>query len=296
MKVEYCYCFKGEHSDIMATVGGVNMEKLRRSERIIAMTKTLLERPYKQFSLNYFTEFFSVAKSTVSEDITIIRQSLQKFGMGFIETYPGAAGGVKYLPYKKAEDISAFVRELCSKLSASDRILPGGFIYMTDIVFSPNFAKQVGEIFATKFSDLEIDYVITVETKGIPLALMTAHAYNVPLVIIRRDPKVTEGSSVSINYVSGSSRRMQSMTLARRALPVGARVLIIDDFMKAGGTTQGMIDLMVEFDAHVAGIGVLVETAEPAEKLVKDYVSFAVLESIDERTREIKISPSPWVL
>jgi purine operon repressor len=280
----------------MATVGGVDMEKLRRSERIIAMTKTLLERPYKLFSLNFFTDLFSVAKSTVSEDITIIRQSLQKFDMGFIETYPGAAGGVKYLPFKKAEEISSFVRNLCDRLAKPDRILPGGFIYMTDIVLSPSFAKEVGEIFATKFSDLEIDYVITVETKGIPLALMTAHAYNVPLVIIRRDAKVTEGSSVSINYVSGSSRRMQSMTLAKRALPVGARVLIIDDFMKAGGTTQGMIDLMSEFDAHVAGIGVLVETAEPAEKLVKDYISLAILENIDERTREIKISPSTWVL
>ena len=271
------------------------MEKLRRGERIIAMTKTLLERPHKQFSLNYFTDFFRVAKSTVSEDITIIRQSLAKFGMGVIETYPGAAGGVKYLPYKVDGDISLFINNMCEKMSTADRILPGGFIYMTDIVFSPNFAKEVGDIFATKFSDVEIDYVITVETKGIPLALMTAHAFNVPLVIIRRDAKVTEGSSVSINYVSGSSRRMQSMTLARRALPVGAKVLIIDDFMKAGGTTQGMIDLMVEFDAQVAGIGVLVETAEPAQKLVKDYISLAVLESIDERTREIKIAPSAWV-
>jgi purine operon repressor len=32
------------------------------------------------------------------------------------------------------------------------------------------------------------------------------------------------------------------MSLARRALKEGSRVLIIDDFMKAGGTVQGMRD------------------------------------------------------
>ncbi len=271
------------------------MEKLRRSDRIISMAKTLLDRPHKLFSLNYFTEVFNVAKSTVSEDITIIKQSLGRFKMGMVETYPGAAGGVKYLPYKSNEEILRFVVDMCKKLSEPDRILPGGFIYMTDIVFSPSFAKEVGEIFATQFSDADINYVITVETKGIPLALMTAHAFNVPLVIIRRDPKVTEGSSVSINYVSGSSRRMQSMTLAKRALPIGSKVLIIDDFMKAGGTTQGMIDLMTEFGAHVVGIGVLVETAEPELKLVQDYIALAVLQDVDEKGKVIRISPSAWV-
>jgi purine operon repressor len=125
--------------------------------------------------------------------------------------------------------------------------------------------------------------------------MMTAHAFHVPLVIIRRDAKVTEGSSVSINYVSGSSRRMQSMTLAKRALPEGANVLIIDDFMKAGGTTRGMIDLMSEFKAQVIGIGVMVETSEPAEKLVTDYVSMAMLEKVDETNKKIYLAPSPWV-
>lgn len=268
------------------------MDKLRRGERMVALTKMLLDAPNRLFSLNYFTDFFSVAKSTVSEDITIIKQALGRFNLGLIETYPGAAGGVKYIPFQSEEATEAFIENMCRQLSAPERILPGGFIYLTDLVFSPQFAKQAGEIFAAKFSHLKPDFVITVETKGIPIALMTAHAFNVPLVSIRRDAKVTEGSSVSINYVSGSARRIQSMTLARKALPEGANVLIIDDFMRAGGTAKGIVELMAEFGATVIGTGVLVATAEPAEKLVKDYVSLAVLEKIDEAAREVKIVPS----
>ena len=52
------------------------------------------------------------------------------------------------------------------------------------------------------------------------------------------------------------------MSLARRALKEHARVLIIDDFMKAGGTIQGMMDLLFEFNAKVAGVGVFVESGE----------------------------------
>ena len=52
------------------------------------------------------------------------------------------------------------------------------------------------------------------------------------------------------------------MSLASRALKEHSRVLIIDDFMKAGGTIQGMMDLLFEFNAKVAGVGVFVESGE----------------------------------
>lgn len=77
---------------------------------------------------------------------------------------------------------------------------------------------------------------MTVETRGIPLAVFVARAFNIPVVMARRVGQITEGSTVSINYVSGSSKQIQTMALPKRALPSSARVLVIDDFMKAGGT------------------------------------------------------------
>ena len=57
------------------------------------------------------------------------------------------------------------------------------------------------------------------------------------------------------------------MSLSRRALSPGMKVVIVDDFMKAGGSARGLVDLVGEFGAEVAGIGVLVETAEPAPEI-----------------------------
>ena len=131
------------------------------------------------------------------------------------------------------------------------------------------------------FANRKIDVVMTVATKGIPIAYAVAQYLDVPVVIVRRDSKVTEGSTVSINYVSGSSKRIQTMLLAKRSLAVGSNVLIIDDFMKAGGTVNGMVSLLEEFDATVAGIGVLVESEDIEERLVDEYVSLVQLTDVE---------------
>ncbi|MBJ7888153.1 pur operon repressor, partial [Bacillaceae bacterium HSR45] len=108
-------------------------------------------------------------------------------------------------------------------------------------------------------------------------------------VVVRKDNKVTEGSTVSINYVSGSSNRIQTMSLAKRSLQTGSHVLIIDDFMKAGGTINGMINLLDEFNAHVAGIGVLVEAQGVKERLVDEYMSLLTLSEIDMKEKKVEI-------
>ena len=121
---------------------------------------------------------------------------------------------------------------------------------------------------------------------------MTARAFNIPLVIARQGSKVTEGSAVSINYLTGSAKRIQTMSVSRRALPAGARVLVIDDFMKAGGTARGLVDLAEEVGAVVVGTGVLIATNQPEIKLVEDYMTLLVLHKIDETLKQIDIRPA----
>lgn len=268
---------------------------MRRSERIAIMTKILTHNPRVLYPLNYFANMLNAAKSTISEDLALIKETFNSFNEGRIVTVPGAAGGVKYIPFLTREKILEDLEELAQKLQDPDRVLPGGYLYMTDIIFNPVYASKIGKIFATVFGNLEPDYVVTIETKGIPLALATAKAFNIPLVIIRDSSKVTEGSSVSINYVSGSTRRIQTMALARRSLPLESKVLLIDDFMKAGGTAQGMQDLMQEFKAEVLGLGILVGTTTPKEKLVDNYLALLELEALDEKEKNILIRPGEWL-
>ncbi|MHA7966221.1 pur operon repressor [Paenibacillus sp. CAU 1782] len=272
------------------------MKKLKRSSRLVEMTQYLLARPHTLISLTAFADRYQSAKSSISEDLAIIKEVFEEEGIGELHTLAGAAGGVKYMPMMRESLSLEIMKEICKKLEQPDRVLPGGYLYMTDMLGQPDLLADVGRMFATAFADRKIDVIMTVETKGIPLAYATAACLNIPVVIVRRDNKVTEGSAVSINYVSGSTKRIQTMSLARRALKEQSRVLIIDDFMKAGGTIQGMMDLLYEFKATVAGVGVFVESGEVEmeERLLEDYISLAKLTAVDMKTKQTTIIPGNY--
>ena len=55
---------------------------MRRSARLAAMTKMLVDRPNRIVSLSEFVDRFGAAKSTVSEDLAIIRDVFAKEGLG----------------------------------------------------------------------------------------------------------------------------------------------------------------------------------------------------------------------
>ncbi|WP_017729511.1 pur operon repressor [Halalkalibacterium ligniniphilum] len=267
------------------------MKKLKRSGRLVDMTYFLLQHPHELISLTHFSERYQSAKSSISEDLAIIKEIFESEGMGALLTIPGASGGVKFIPTMDEEEAKRLIANLCEKLAVPERILPGGYLYMMDLLGNPRFIQEVGRLFAAVLAGKGINAVVTVATKGIPLAYAVGQYLDVPVSIVRRDLRVTEGSTVSINYVSGSSKRIQTMTLARRSLEIGSRVFIVDDFMKAGGTIRGMMDLLEEFQADVAGIGVLVESRGSEERLVEDYLSLTRISEVNVKEKSIHVEP-----
>jgi purine operon repressor len=268
------------------------MDKVQRNERLAVLLKTLSDSPGRIFTLGNFAEMFGSGKSSISEDIDIIQNTFNKHGLGLIETIPGASGGVRYIPTLGEDRVRGVLMSLSTELSAKERILPGGYLYMLDIIYSPEKVAEIACIFAGNFYNKAVDYVVTVETKGIPLAFTTARYLNVPLVIVRHYNEATDGASVNINYASGSSRKIQTMVLSLKALKKNSRLLFIDDFLKGGGTAKGITELAKEFDCEVCGIGILIETAEPERKLVDNCFSLLTLNGVDQENNVIDIKPA----
>ena len=233
--------------------------KLKRSERLIDMTQRLLDNPHTLISLTSFTDLYQSAKSSISEDIAIIKRTFEIQGIGVVNTLPGAAGGVIFTPKIKKEQALEAAQKICDQMNDSTRLLPGGYIYLSDLLGKPDVLHHLGKMIASAYEDKKVDVIMTVATKGVPIAQTVANYLNVPFVIVRRDSKITEGATVSINYVSGSSSRVEKMELSKRTLPSGSNVLIVDDFLKAGGTINGMRSLIQEFDSQAVGAVVLCE-------------------------------------
>jgi purine operon repressor len=255
---------------------------MKKNERISIITKVLSDHPCRVFSYNYFTELLEVGKSSVCEDVAIVKTAIELMGSGCVETYSGAAGGVVYRPGVTKAEETAILKEIAALLQEPSRKIQGGFVYYSDILSSPCYSKKIGCIIASKYMDKNIEYVMTTETKGIPAALETAHYLNVPMGIIRRSNRVTEGATTSVNYISGSSNKIKTMYLSRRIDLNGKKVLIVDDFMKGGGTAKGMANLMEEVGAKVMGICVIFVTRSPREKLVDNFTALIWMD--DENT------------
>ncbi|MGL5352586.1 MAG: pur operon repressor, partial [Clostridium sp.] len=132
------------------------MEKLSRNSRVVAITKILMESPNRVIGLNNFSELLNAAKSTISEDIVIVREVLEKLQMGRVETIAGAAGGIKYIPGIGQEDSIKFANELCELLRDETRIVPGNFIYMTDLMYNPKIISKAGVILSSMFKAAEV--------------------------------------------------------------------------------------------------------------------------------------------
>ena len=256
--------------------------KLKRSERIVVMTEYLLNNPNKLIPLTYFVTKFNQAKSSISEDIHIIKTGFKEENIGEVKTLAGVSGGVIFTPTLVEEDARKILDEFIEKISEGDRLLAGGYIFMSDIVGNPSLMNKLGRVIATVYKNKEIDAVVTVATKGIPVAYAIASILNKPVITIRRDNKVTEGTTVAINYVSGSTKKIETMILSKRSLNNHSKVLLVDDFMRGGGVLTGMESLMNEFDVEVIGKVILTQCYDSPREHENDYLYLSKIENIDE--------------
>ncbi len=250
------------------------------------MMQTLMTHPNTDFPLSYFADKFDCAKSSISEDLKVIKEAVEIQETGSLITSIGAKGGVKFIPSIPKAQILSFLEYAQRRFSEPDRALGSGFLYISDILFDPKFTEGAGKVFAKRFENLGADLIITIETKGIAVAEYTAQILGIPLVVVRREPKVTDGSTVSINYFSVSSDRIQKMSLSKRSVKPGSKAIIIDDFIRGGGSIKGLCDILAEFDSEAVAAGIVLALDNAKHSSVKDFFPLLTLSS-DKLAKDI---------
>lgn len=150
-----------------------------------------------------------------------------------------------------------------------DMILERGIAVNEDILKVDSFVnhqvdaalmKEIGTEFYEHFKDQGITKVATIESSGIAPALMTALAFDVPMLILKKQPsKILNENlyqTVVTSYTKGTS---YELTLSKDFISENDHVLIIDDFLANGEAATGAIRLIRKSHATIAGIGVLIE-------------------------------------
>ncbi|KMK76072.1 xanthine phosphoribosyltransferase [Alkalihalobacillus pseudalcaliphilus] len=119
---------------------------------------------------------------------------------------------------------------------------------------------EIGLEFARRFEDDKITKVLTIESSGIAPSLMAANQLAVPLIFARKKKSLTMNQNVFVSQVySFTKRETNDITVSKDFLQEGDRVLIIDDFLANGQAAKGLIDIVKQANAEIAGFGIVIE-------------------------------------
>lgn len=109
-----------------------------------------------------------------------------------------------------------------------------------------------------KVRDLEYDVVVGAESRGFIFGTPIAYNNKKPFVLIRKAgklPRETVSASYDLEYGKAT------IEMHKDSIRPGQKVLIVDDLIATGGTTEAMIRLIEQLGGEVAGIVVLIELA-----------------------------------
>ena len=107
-----------------------------------------------------------------------------------------------------------------------------------------------------KVSDLDYDVVVGAESRGFIFGTPIAYNNKKPFVLIRKKGKLPR-ETVEVTYDLEYGHA--TLEMHKDSIKPGQRVLIVDDLIATGGTTEAMIKLVESLGGVVAGVVVLIE-------------------------------------
>ncbi len=117
--------------------------------------------------------------------------------------------------------------------------------------------------------DLEYDVVVGPESRGFIFGTPIAYNKKKPFVLIRKKGKLP-CETVFMDYDLEYGKA--TIEMHKDSITPGQKVLIVDDLIATGGTTEAMIRLIESLGGEVVGIVVLIELAGlKGREKIKDY-------------------------
>ncbi len=119
---------------------------------------------------------------------------------------------------------------------------------------------EMGAEFKRRYAGEKIDKILTIEASGIGIACLVARHFDVPVVFAKKSKSSNIDSEVYTAEVESFTHHCKNTVLvSKQFLQSGERILIIDDFLANGCALQGLISIIEQAGAEVAGIGIAVE-------------------------------------
>ena len=151
------------------------------------------------------------------------------------------------------------------------RIRTDGTVKGTDVLKVDSFLNhqmdvelfaEIGREFLRRFAGCGVNKILTIEASGIGIACVTAQFFHCPVIFAKKSQtKNIDGAVYSTQVESFTHGRVYDVIVSKKFLGPEDKVLIIDDFLANGAALEGLIDLVHQAGAQLAGAGIVIEKA-----------------------------------
>ncbi len=185
------------------------------------------------------------------------------------------------------------MKVLQEKILNEGKVLSGDVLKVDAFLnhqIDPVLMQEIGKEFAKRFKEENITKIVTIESSGIAPAVMAALELGVKVIFARKRKSLTLQDNMYVASVySFTKQETNEISLSRNHIDESDRVLIIDDFLANGQAALGLMSLVEQAGASIAGLGIVIEKAfqDGGKKLREQGVrveSLAEIASLDNGT------------
>ena len=178
---------------------------------------------------------------------------------------------------------------LKKRILQDGKCFEGGILKVDSFInhqMDPILMKSIGVEFVRRFANKDFNKVMTIEASGIAPAIMVGYLLELPVVFAKKKQPKTMENMISTTVRSFTKDREYNVCISKDFLTKEDRVLFIDDFLANGNAANGIIDLIDQAGAQLAGMGFIIEKAfQHGGEVLRErgfhVESLAIIDSLD---------------
>jgi xanthine phosphoribosyltransferase len=155
------------------------------------------------------------------------------------------------------------MRLLKERILSEGVVLPGNILKVGSFLnhqMDIALFNEMGREFAFRFAAVPVTRILTIEASGIGLACIAAQYFHCPVVFAKKSKTSNISGDVYVTSVKSFTHgATYDVTVQKDFIKKGDSVLIIDDFLANGCALEGLIELVRQAGATVAGAGIAIE-------------------------------------
>lgn len=155
------------------------------------------------------------------------------------------------------------IRELEQRILEEGQVLPGEVLKVGSFLnqqIDTKLIKDMGDEIARLFAGNNVTKILTIESSGIAIAFAAGLSMGLPVVFAKKHSTLNlTGNILKSQVYSYTHQQTYTIAVSSDYITPQDTVLIVDDFLAKGNAINGLIHIVEQAHANLAGCAIAIE-------------------------------------